>query len=375
MHMKILIDARSIRTNNIRGIGYTVKNIALALSKIDSQNDYVLLVKKPAPDLALGNNFSFWECDPGFDLKGIISTADFGSIPRAITQDIKPDVIWSPANDAIFNVPRDIPSITTIQDLIFFQHKYNPLTKSWIGAQIRKARCRHAVRRSVMIHTSTHHNKERISQFFGLNPDRIFVSYYGINIAEEVSNEILTELSIAGKKFIYSITATSPHKNLPNLLRAFQIFRQNGYAEYGLVLTGILPSQVEGVRQQYDCENVIFTKTVSNAEKNTLMQNAALFVLISKFEGFGMPPAEAVYNGAKLLLSDILTLRELYHECAHFTPPHDPEKIAESIQVALQQPIEYEREVVLRKFDWAATATSFLRQFSEVVNQPNTEVQ
>lgn len=349
--MRILIDCRTLEFN-IRGVGYFLKSLLLELNQIDNKNEYFLFfnsLSNVKEQIKLNSNFKFIE------FKATFGVSDIFVIPWLINFEIKPDVVWFPANNCSPFIKKNVKVISTIHDIMFYTQNYKLFTKQWLGSLYRKLFSLIAVKRANYINTPTLYNIELISNFFNVENSKFFYTYESIpepNYKEVVDYK--NQLSI-NKKYLYTIAGTSPNKNLSNILESFIQFNQEN--EYQLVISGTKEYKIGG--------DVIFTGYISNDMKHTLLKNCELFLFLSRDEGFGIPPLEAIYHNCNLLMTNIPIFKELYSEATRFTDKDDIDKIKKDIQTALDSPFIYDKNKVLKKFNWTDSAKILLGKFNE----------
>ena len=180
---------------------------------------------------------------------------------------------------------------------------------------------------------------------------------------------------VADWPYVLSMGSTRKHKDLPVLLRAFAQVAQ-GRPELRLLLVGPddrafveaqLASAPKAVRDQ-----VVFTGRVDDAQLRTLYAGAQLFAFPSRYEGFGLPPLEAMSFGAPCIVADAASLPEVVGEAALRLPPGDAAAFAEAIERLLAQPelreelrqAGYERA---EQFSWSLTADQTGAVYREAV--------
>jgi glycosyltransferase involved in cell wall biosynthesis len=141
--------------------------------------------------------------------------------------------------------------------------------------------------------------------------------------------------------YILSVAAHYPHKNTLTLIKAFQIFNKK-FPEVKLVLAGQLSKNLKGGNyeeygQQLNAEfqknpNILTTGFVSNEELAQLYQNCAFFVFPSLFEGFGMPPVEAMGLGKPTIVSKTTSLPEVtLNQAIYLEDPKNENELQEKI--------------------------------------------
>ncbi|MDR1900925.1 MAG: glycosyltransferase family 4 protein [Treponema sp.] len=217
------------------------------------------------------------------------------------------DLFYSP----YFNIPPGItvPVYTTIHDIIFPDM---PELTSRTGLALRMWFYRRAFRFSEKIFTVSNFSKSRI-EYYSNNTKPVIVTYSAIQpYLLEGQKEKVNK-----KKYILFIGNIKKHKGLWCLLDAFFQARDEGLA-YRLLIIGnkdnFRSQDTESLRKldSIDASIVEFTGSVSNKQLMELLTNAALLVQPSLYEGFGLPPLEAMICGTTPLLSDIPVFKEIY---------------------------------------------------------------
>ena len=227
--------------------------------------------------------------------------------PRKIKQKInQTDLFFSPA----FNIPGGIkvPVYTTIHDIIFPDM---PELTSTIGLVIRMWFYRRAFRRSKKIFTVSEFSRSRI-RYYSKNKVPVVVTYVAL-----LPFFLDPETAVRKKDIILFIGNIKKHKGLQNLLAAFSDAVAAGLP-HKLIIVGNKDNFRSADRTSlallagFDPSRVEFTGSVSNKKLKTLLSEAALLVQPSLYEGFCLPPLEAMACGTRALISDIPVLKEIY---------------------------------------------------------------
>ena len=160
-----------------------------------------------------------------------------------------------------------------------------------------------------------------------LNPDEIFEHYH------------------LGQNFLLYVGNAYPHKNLNMLLKMFSVLHQNN-SDLKLVLVGkedYFYREIKNYAQslnlwQIDNVNspVVFPGYVPDAQLELMYQKARAYIFPSLYEGFGLPPLEAMANGCPVLSSDRASLPEILGSAAIYFNPEDEQDILAKIQLVLQ---------------------------------------
>lgn len=212
-----------------------------------------------------------------------------------------------------YNIPLGIkiPIFSTIHDVIYLD-RYELSGK--IGRQIRKLAVWFSIIKSIHIFTVSKFSKERILFHFP-KAKSISVCYNGADNIEPVESDSLTKLSLKQYDYYIYIGNIKPHKGLGTLIDAYARLKTNKK----LVIVGNAEAFRTGANNIYHkiinlnkSGNIIFTGRVSSEWLGTLLKNAYCLVQPSEYEGFGLPPLEAMKLGTPVILSDIPVFKELY---------------------------------------------------------------
>ncbi|MFX1237851.1 MAG: glycosyltransferase family 4 protein [Promethearchaeota archaeon] len=223
------------------------------------------------------------------------------------------------------------------------------------------------MRNSARILTGSHHTKHLIMKFYKIPEQKITVIPYGVNIL--FLNKTPQQKKM---RYILYVGRLSPEKNVEGLIKAFEIIIRKFDHDIILKLTGD--------EKQL---NFIITKNVRNKlefvghpnDENLieLYRNALLFVFPSFYEGFGLPPLEAMACGCPVVISNVASLPEVCGDAAYYVDPNNIESIAEGIYKVLTD--EALRKSMIEKglqraklLSWEKSAREHIKVFEEVVN-------
>jgi glycosyltransferase involved in cell wall biosynthesis len=283
---------------------------------------------------------------PGRLLAMGLATAAPGRIRRELGTDCL-DVVHFPLTLAI---PRGtgVPTATSILDL---QHELFPAFFSRAERAYRRIAYGAAVRESQVVIAISEHVKETIVERLGVAPERVRAIPLGIDL------ERLMPGDEAREPFVLYPANGWPHKNHRRLLEAFVLLRRER-SELRLVLTG------SGLERLPRLEGVEVRGHVPRDELVRLYRTASALVFPSLYEGFGLPPLEAMACGCPVAASDAGALPEVLGDAARTFDPTDPEAIVAAVADVLGDPSPLvERGLVrARGFTWDECA----RQHDEV---------
>lgn len=245
-----------------------------------------------------------------------------------------------------FNVPflYFSPFVVTIHDLILtkFPSLKATLLSPWmyrIKNFAYKIVIKHAVKFSKKIITVSQFTADDIVKKFKVSPEKIEVTYEGVadNFLSVNSgdSEILKKYGIGGPFFLY-VGNAYPHKNLEGLLKTFVEFQKaHPSREISLVLVGkedYFYSQLKEFAKKLDIKNLYFPGYVPDKDLAVFFSQALSYVFPSFYEGFGLPPLEAMSQGCPVLSSSEGSLPEILGSAALYFNPYSMEDFLEKLE-------------------------------------------
>lgn len=215
---------------------------------------------------------------------------------------------------------------------------------------------------------------------FEFLPEKLTTIYLGVDsrIFRRLSSRESTFLEKRPplpRKFILFVGSLEPRKNLSGLLQAFGQLKERWGKEFKLVLAGLQGWENKNIWEQIQQlgDDVLYLGYVPITELGKLYNLASLFVYPSFYEGFGLPPLEAMACGCPVVVSNAASLPEVCGEAAHYVNPHEVESIAAGIEKVLGD--DAYRENLIGKglaragqFTWEKSAREHLRVFEETLN-------
>jgi glycosyltransferase involved in cell wall biosynthesis len=207
--------------------------------------------------------------------------------------------------------------------------------------------------------TVSNFSKSEIVKWCRADPEKILVTYPGSEHFSRLDADasVLEQLGITGK-YILAVSSMNPNKNFQRIVEAVSRIETK---DVGFVIAGGNDSRV--FRRSLVAPNwVRVLGYVSDPELKALYENAACFVFASLYEGFGLPPLEAVSSGCPVVVSRAASLPEVFDGAAYFCDPYRPDDIAIAIQQALKSPpgTAEELRAYAGKFNWEKCAREAL---------------
>ena len=196
-------------------------------------------------------------------------------------------------------------------------------------------------KRADHIITISEFSKREIIKYLGIERDKISVIpcavdhqiYNDILDTESLSN-IKKKYNIDGNYFLY-LGTLEPRKNIERLIDAFAILQKNIENSPVLVIAGKNGWNYENIYrkvQEYNLNNkIIFTGYIESEEAVILLKGAFTFIFPSIYEGFGMPPLEAMACGIPVIASNVTSLPEVVQDAGYLVNPFIPEEICDAM--------------------------------------------
>lgn len=368
--MRIGIDARLVFYHQA-GIGQYILRLTQALANIDRENNYILFKsRKDSTPIVNQTNFKtekLWT--PSHHRFERLALSMELSVFRL-------DVLHSP--DFIPPQYARFPTVITVHDLAFLLY---PRFLTHDSAQY-YGQVDLAAKQAKHIIAVSESTKRDTVRLLGVPESKISVIYEAAHpLFTPVTNEqtldrVRTKYNLIND-FILFVGTIEPRKNLPNLLRAFKRLRDNYKSQAVLAIAGNrgwLADEVDTVLDELKLGDAVrFLGGVPNEELVYLYNAAKVFVFPSIYEGFGLPPLEAMACGTPVIVSKVSSLPEVVGDAALLINPEDVEELTVNMWRVLSDNnlrAEMRAKGLKRaaKFSWERAARETLKVYDKVVN-------
>ena len=373
--MKVAIDARKWRDY---GIGTYVRNLVRHLARLDRDTTYFVFCNRSDESTLrdLAENFV-----PVVDDSAGYGLREHVSIPLKLRR-LGADLLHSP--HYVRPLFCSIPSVVTVHDCIHLLFpEYLPSPMAWRYAHFMIGR---AVRKSALVFTVSEASRRDILRFYPwADPDKVQVVPNAIDVdlledpGAEESERVRERYQIRGR-FVLFVGNVKPHKNLERLIASFARLRQEaGHEDLKLLIIGEDVSRYGSLRRTVEAagvrQDVRFFGYVPDRTLAALYRMASVFAFPSLYEGFGLPPLEAMACGTPVVTSRISSLPEVVGDAAVLIDPYDVEDITRGLRRALEDEtlraalIEKGR-VRARGFSWERSAAAVHAGYLKVLGHP-----
>lgn len=337
--MRIGINALYLIPGGVGGTEIYLRNLLDALAAIDRENEYFVLTNRETSDLTpdAPNFHTKQQAVSAKNRPARILWEQF----RLPTQDF--DVLFNPG----FTAPLlcRCPRVTVFHDL---QHVRHPEYFRWFDLPFWRFLLWAAARQSRALITVSEATRQDLLEHYHLDaaviPHGVESGFFALDRAPE--------------KFILCVSTLHPHKGIEGLVQQFGAFRER-HPEFRLVLAGMRGFAAQAIEQSAP-EGVEITGWIPRAQLLDLYRRAWAFVYPSRFEGFGMPVAEALAAGIPVACSDIPPLREVAGEAALFFTPGEPDLERICLDEGLREGLAAAGRERARRFSWTAAAQATL---------------
>lgn len=366
--LKIGFDLTGVRRPNTGILVYAVQ-LAHHLVRHNINNKYTL--------------FFSGEIHPNFrELEGKFRAVVFPTQGEVTTKQVLMAAICSASRLDLIHFPAFPPPAICLRPFVWTLHDATPwlypdtmdlkgrLYFRWIGGR--------AARLSRLLVTDSEDAKQKITRALALPDHKVRVVHLGVDTTfrKVVDLDLLERVRARyrlPRRFILAVGTLEPRKNFPFLVQAYHRFIAETQGDVGLVIAGRLGWKLESLESTLGGERgqIVLTGFVPQEDLVALYSLADAFVLPSIYEGFGMPPLEAMACGCPVIVSNCGSLPEVVGDAALFINPEDPGSLVAAIARLEGNPsLRYElaRKGIERakEFSWGNTATKTLDLYREV---------
>ena len=221
------------------------------------------------------------------------------------------------------------------------------------------------------IFTDSLFSKEELVRYCHINENKIQVVPLGKEhiFASRQNYAILQKHNLTNRKYVIAVSSMSPNKNFHSIIRAIELL---GDSEYDIVIAGGVNPKVFSRSPAPFPESVKHVGYVSDGELRALYEHAACFVYPSFYEGFGLPPLEAMACGCPVIVSNTASLPEVCGDAVLYCDPDNPEDIADKIKQLMND--EALRETLRQKglaraslFTWEKCTRDTFEEIKEIL--------
>jgi glycosyltransferase involved in cell wall biosynthesis len=223
--------------------------------------------------------------------------------------------------------------------------------------------------------------RDQAVETFGLPADRIRIIYNGFDSGafrkcKPDEMEYVRQKYGLPKTFLLFVGSTDPRKNLENLILAYNTLSKDIQRDCKIIVVGAKGFKNNRITRLLKnlTDKVVCLGYVSNTDLAGLYNLATLFIYPSFYEGYGMPPVEAMACGCPVITSSVSSLPEVCGDAAYYVDPYDVNSIADGIYKVitdenLRMSLSQKGLANAARFSWAKSAQEHLKLFEEIAGK------
>lgn len=374
--MKIAVNARLLLPGKLDGIGwFTFETLSRITRDHPEHQFYFIFDRKYSDDFIFSDNIIPLIVPPP-TRHPFLWYIWFEMMIPGILKKIGADLFLS--TDGYIPLRTKVPTVNVIHDINFVHRPGDlPLLVRWYYRHFFPRFARRAER---LVTVSEYSRRDIINQF-DIPEEKIDLAYNGANkifspIPENRKVEVRKLYSKGSPYFIF-VGSLHPRKNVTNLLKAFQLFKDEFKNEFKLVIVGkkffLNRAMEEQMERMKNSEDVIFTGRLSPSDLNNALGAAYALTFVPYFEGFGIPLVEAMNCDLPIVASNVTSLPEIAGDAAVFADPNSPGSIRDAMVRIVRE--KGTREALIEKgrirrqmFSWDNTAAELWNTIQKVLD-------
>jgi len=378
--VKIAID---IRRMTEFGIGTYTRNVVRALGRLDRRSKYFLIgsPEKVKEIGALPANFHTVPLlEPDTTIKGYL---EFRTILKRLSVNLVhiPHLFW---------LPRSLPCpyVMTVHDVL--EHMSGSKGHSGFRRSLHYQLTRQVLKRAARIFAVSQFSKSEVEKLFGIPARQIEVVYNAIDPrllhghANDADRQLIAERYLVTYPFLLYAGRISPHKNLVRIIEAFSALRgelekEDRFPDLKLIIIG------DDLSGHPDLRRTVIRSGVHNDVRffgfvpidilRIFYDLAVAFIFPSLYEGFGLPPLEAMAHGTPVVTSNTSSLPEVVGKAAVLVNPENVFEIMRAmhrilVDQGLREKLKQHGYERVQHFSWDDSARRILKVYAEVAGAP-----
>lgn len=369
--MKIAMDARSITWYHGTGIGTYTENLLKHLLNIDSENNYNLYWS--------GDNFEDYRKD---NTKIIMTSKkhqrffQVNYFPSNLKKE-NIDLYHVPQNGIGLYKDIECKTVCTIHDLIPYIMP-ETVGRGYLLKFLKEMP--DIISNSTGILTVSQYSKDDILRYFPIDPDKIFVTPLAANKCYKPLDKELCKRFILNKynikdPFILYLGGFSDRKNVDSLIKAFSKVYKDLDKEHKLVILGSYRDSSQKLVKLVDDLNmedkIIFAGFIPNEDLPSFYNACEAFVYPSLYEGFGLPPLEAMSCKAPVISSNLTSIPEVVGDCGILIDPYKPDSLRDAMGTLLndddlKDTLAIKGYLHSKNYSWENTAKKTLEAYEKI---------
>jgi glycosyltransferase involved in cell wall biosynthesis len=362
--LKIAVNTRFLLPERLEGFGWYTHEIMRRMTAQHPEDEFIFLFDRPFDaQFVYGKNVTPIILKP----RARFAPQFYFWFEWAVPQVLKAhgaDVFFSP--DAMCSLSAKTPTVMTCHDLVplHFPEQIPLVHRHYLLHFLPKH-----LRRADRILTVSDYVRQDIFQTCGISLEKITTVHNGcregFSPIQDFEKQQVRDEYAAGQEFFFYTGAIHPRKNIPRLIRAFDLFKQKTASPMKLLLAGRFAWETGEVKTAFERANsradIRFLGYVAEDVLPKLMASALALTYVSLSEGFGLPVLEAMNTDTPVLTANTTSLPEVAGDAALLVDPLSETGIAEGLEKlwndeVLRQKLVEKGRIQREKFSWDAAA-------------------
>lgn len=373
--MRIAINTRFLMPSKLEGIGWFTHETVKRWVEWYPEHEFIFIFDRPfSEEFIFAKNVTGVQAFPPARHPILFYCWYEWAVPRLLKK-YKADVFVSP--DGFLSLSTKVPTLMVLHDIAWMHFKKHVYYTAMKYYSYYVPKFVHAATR---IATVSAYSKQDMVQAFDLAPDKIDVVYNGSHQNYQPlplqEQELIRKKYSAGQAYFLYVGSIHPRKNVPNLLRAFDAFKQKTKSPAKLLFAGRIMWQGGPVGDLLETlvhkEDIVFLGYVSNELLPKIVASAFALTYVSLFEGFGIPILEAMYCNVPSITSNCSSMPEVAGAAGLLADPNSVDAISEQMQRLWTEP-ELRAELIEKgktqrqQFSWDLTAQRLWESLEKVM--------
>lgn len=373
--MKIGIDLTWLKPKKSGGVEIYAKNLIDGFLKLEDKNEYILfLAKDNSKDLMnyfKDDRITFVICNTyAFNVKQHLIWQNLSQYRILRKNNI--DFCFFPVYEMPIYKSKKIKCVTTIHDIQAYHYPeyFSKLENIWFNLAWKQV-----LKNSEKVVAITDYTKKDLMEHFK-HKNNIVTIYNPVilqNDRLEDFEELRKKYDIKQNEYYYTLCSMHKHKNLITLVKVMKEIKDKKIEGIPnkLIISGVGGPNKEKLLDEIKSmeveENILITDFVEEAERNSLIKNSNAFLFPSIFEGFGMPPIEAMHLGARVITTNCTSLPEVTKGKCHYV--NDAFSVSDWINEIKNIQNEEPKAISFKEYENTKIARQYLDEFYKVIKK------
>lgn len=373
--MNIGVDAYPLSQKKVSGISRYVLNIMNNLPLVDHTNKYFLYAKSGLKDWENKGYFIRGRSSSSETCSSVENTAWLYTLGTFFMKEDGIDLFWGTRHMLPPKLPRNIKKVLTVHDLVWH---YFPKTMKFYYRMLFRCLGSHFIKSADHIISVSKSTASSLTNSFNISPEKVTVIYHAADsyklLDKQISSKKISEKYNVSRDYLLTVGTIEPRKNLKFILNVLSRLKNEGLQ---LVVAGAIGWRTSSIFKEYSRlglsdKHVKFLGYVPEEDMNTLYSGASLFLFPSIYEGFGLPPLEAMASGTPVISSNISSLPEVVGDAGILLSPFDAKGWMEAILSVISDS-KLRQELIdkglkrAKSFSWLTSAAETLKVFQKFI--------